>query len=222
MIVAVGLIGTNFVTGLEMAGQEKFDALSSSSNIYGHITIVHSDPDGNILAYIQTDNLVAANGKNCMAELIFGEISGGSCTASRQNFTTIALYNGETFPITMNATDQGGTGSENLLETSTLVSVAGLTIRNGGQGVGVSENTPAVTTGGAPFGGVKIDITKTFTAGANVANQVVDGAALFNNGTGVGGGEDPTAVLAGQVFQQGSVTLNELDTLLITWTITLG
>ena len=215
MIVAVGLIGTNFITGLEMIEQEKF-AIASSNPIYGHITLVHSDPDGNILSYIQTDNLVAANGKNCMAELIFGEL-GSSCTATRQNFTTIALYNGETFPITMNVT---AGGSNDLLTTSTLITDAGLTIRNGGQGVVVSEKTAAVTTGSAPFAGAKIDIAKTFTAGAGVTAVTINGAALLNNGTGVGGGELPTAVLAGQVFDP--VTLNDSDTLLITWTITLG
>ena len=42
----------------------------------------------------------------------------------------------------------------------------------------------------------------------------------MNNGTGVGGGEEPTAVLAAQTFT--AVTLNESDTLLITWTIEMG
>jgi len=59
MIIAVGLIGTNFVTGLETTGQEKFDALSNSNTIYGHLTVIHSDPDDNVLSYIQTDNLIA-------------------------------------------------------------------------------------------------------------------------------------------------------------------
>ena len=224
MIVAVGLIGTNFVTGSEMIEQEKF-AIANSNPIYGHITIVHSDPDGNILAYIQTDNLVGANGKDCLADLVFGDHS-AACEAGSTNtiFTTIALYNGETFPITMNVTDQSGTGSENLLETSTLITADGLTVRNGGQGVVVSEDAPAVKTTTCVASnnciGSKTDIVKTFTAGAGVSGITINGAALMNNGTGVG--TVPTAVLAGQVFTAGSVTLNDSDTLLITWTITLG
>ena len=217
MIVAVGLIGTNFITYSAMTEQEEFGALSSSNNIYGHITIVHSDPDGNILSYIQTDNVVGLIGKSCLSELVFGghattcdtEVTGNLNT----NFTTIALFDGETFRDSINAT-----GLNNLLGAGTLVNVAGLTIRNGGQGVTVTESSVPVS-GGI---GSKTDIAKTFTAGVNVAGQVVDGAALFNNGTGVGGGESPTAVLAAQVFTQGSVTLNESDTLLITWTIELG
>ena len=66
MIVAVGLIGTNFVTGLEMTEQEQLGANSNNNDIYGHITIVHSDPDGNILDYIQTDNVVGLFGKSCI------------------------------------------------------------------------------------------------------------------------------------------------------------
>ena len=218
MIVAAGLIGTNFVTGLEMTGQEKF-AIASSSPIYGHITLVHSDPDGNILAYIQTDNLVAAIGKDCMTELVFGE-HGSNCAASNTKFTTIALYNGETFPITMNVTDTTTNG--NLLTTTTLITAAGLTIRNGGDTVLVTENAAAVDTGSAPFTGAKTDIKKLFTAGAGVSGVTINGAALLNNGTGTTPGELPDAVLAGQVFTAGSVTLNDSDTLLVTWTITLG
>jgi len=111
-------------------------------------------------------------------------------------------------------------GGNGILDQSTLVTAAGLTLRNGGQGVAVAE-----ATGGAPASGgqgSKTDISKTFTAGVGVANQVVDGAALLNNGTGGPASGPPTAVLAAQLFTQGSVTLNESDTLLITWTIELG
>ena len=66
MIVAVGLIGTNFVTGSEMTELETFGANLDSGSVYGHVTVVHSDPSGNILSYAQTDNLVANAGKNCM------------------------------------------------------------------------------------------------------------------------------------------------------------
>ena len=210
MIVAVGLIGTNFVTGLDMTGQEKFDALSSSNQIFGHITIVHSDPDGNVLTYIQTDNIVAAIGKDCMAELVFGEHGTTNCAASNTEFTTIALYDGFSFPITMNTT-----GTPNVLDD--VITAAGLTIRDGGQSVAVTEDAAAETT--ATPDGAKTDIAKTFTAGVGVT-QTVDGATLLNNGTGGPDSGPPDAVLAGQNFV--SVTLNESDTLLITWTIELG
>ena len=210
MIVAVGLIGTNFITYSEMTGQEKSGALSSSNLIKGHMIIVHSDPDGNILSYIQTDNVVGSLGKDCLAELVFGRHATACEAAVNTNFTTIALFNGETFRNTINAT-----GDNNLLLND--IDVLGLTIRNGGEGITVSQTQA----GGTGSGGSITSIKKTFTAGTNVANQDVDGAALFNNGTGTGSGSGPPdAVLAAQTFAK--VTLNELDTLLITWLIELG
>ena len=194
MIVAVGLIGTNFVTGSEMTGQEKFNAISDFGSVSGHITIVHSDPDGNIISYVQTDNLVALDGKDCMAELLFGGTAGAACDAGTGSvFNTIALFNGQTFPETMNATG--------LLTVD--ITTAGLTIADG-------VATPTENAAAVPGIGAKADIAVTFTA---EATQTVDGAALFNAAPN-------DAVLAGQTFT--SVTLNNLDTLAVTWTITLG
>ena len=197
MVVAIGLIGTNFVTGSEMTEQEKFDAMSDSGSVYGHVTLIHSDPDGNILSYIQTDNLVANDGKDCMAELIFGGTAGAACDGTASLFNTIVLFNGQTFPATMNATG---------LLTVDIIA-AGLAITDGV--ATPTENTAASGTGYVDGAGSQSDIAKTFTAGAT---QTVDGAALFN--------DNDNSVLAGQTFT--SVTLNNLDTLAVTWTITLG
>jgi len=215
MIVAVGLIGTNFVTGLDMTEQEKFDALSSTNQIFGHITIVHSDPDGNVITYIQTDNIVAANGKDCLSELVF-EVGAGTCSASvNTKFTTIALYNGDSFPLNMNTT---GASNVNVITSTNIITALGLTIVDGGTSVSVTEKTPADPSNAAV--GSATDIAKTFTAGAGVTAITIDGATLLNNGSGGANSGPPDAVLAGQNFLP--VTLNDSDTLLITWTITLG
>ena len=198
MIVAVGLIGTNFVTGSEMTELETFGGNLDSGSVYGHVTVVHSDPSGNILSYAQTDNLVANAGKNCMAALVFGGSAGSSCVGTgTSEFTTIALFNGQTFPATMNATT--------LLLND--IAAVGLAITDG---VAVpTQNTAASGAGYVDGAGSQSDIDKTFTA---TTTQTVDGAVLFNAAT-----DD---VLAGQTFT--SVTLNNLDTLQVTWTITLG
>ena len=197
MVVAIGLTGANFVTGSEMTEQEKFNAMSGSSPIYGHVTVIHSDPDGNILSYAQTDNLVGNDGKDCMAELIFGSAAGAACDGTASVFNTIVLFNGQTFPATMNATG--------LLTVD--ITTSGLAITDGV--AAPTENTAASGTGYVDGAGSQSDIAVTFTAGAT---QTVDGAALFN--------DNDNSVLAGQTF--ASVTLNSLDTLAVTWTITLG
>jgi len=202
MIVAIGLTGANFVTGSEMTEQEKINAYVDSSPIYGHITIIHSDPDGNILSYAQTDNLIANNGKDCMAEMIFGNSDTACESATNTSFNTIALFNGQSFPATMNATT--ALDANHLLTVDSVVS--GLTISVADT---VSQSAAASGTGYTDGTGGDTDIAKLFTA---LATGTVDGAGLFNDS------ED--AVLAGQNF--GSVTMNNLDTLQVTWTITLG
>ncbi len=195
MIVAVGLIGTNFVTGSEMTDQEKINAYVDSSSVYGHITIVHSDPDGNILAYAQTDNIVTNQGKDCMAERLFGGTAGSVCAAvsTTDQFNRIGLFSGATFVL------------EDTAALETPIIAAGLGLASGT----VTTNTAAAGTGTTVVNGAMADIAKTFTA---TATQAVDGAGLYN------AGDD--ALFAGQVFS--SVTLNNLDTLAVTWTITLG
>lgn len=203
MIVAIGLTGANFVTGSGLTDQEKLGAYQDFSTVYGHVTVVHSDPDGNILAYIQTDNLVANQGKNCMAQLVFGGTAGSaSCESTADNtvFNTIALFNGELFPADMNATQ-----ANNLLLRD--IAAVGLAITDGV--ATPTQNTAASGSAYVDGAGHQTDIAKTFTA---TTTQAVDGAALFNDA------ED--AVMAGQTFT--SVTLNNLDTLAVTWTITLG
>ncbi len=197
MIVAVGLIGTNFVTGSEMTELETFSGNLDSGSVYGHVTVVHSDPSGNILSYAQTDNLVANAGKNCMAEQIFGGTAGAACEGTLSNFNTIALFDGQSFPATMNAS--------RLLAVD--IAAVGLAITDGV--ATPTENTVASGSGYSDGAGSQSDIDKTFTA---TTTQTVDGAALFN--------DNDDAVLAGQTFT--SVTLNNLDTLQVTWTITLG
>ena len=44
----------------------------------GHITFTTTDQDGNILSYIQTDNLIVNVGENCTAESLFNVTTGGA------------------------------------------------------------------------------------------------------------------------------------------------
>ena len=76
--------------------------------------------------------------------------------------------------------------------------------------LGVTQGTVTVNANATAGTGTKIDITNTFTLDSGT--QVVDGAALVSN--------DQSAILAGQTFDL--VTLNQDDTLAITWTITIG
>jgi len=207
MIVAVGLIGTNLVTGLEMTNQEKLDANQDLGSIYGHVTAIHSDSDGNILSYVQTDNLVANEGKDCMAELIFASAGGANCeSAVSAKYSTIALYDGTSFPATMNVSLANGLLTNDVEEGS----FTGLGFVQGT----VTEDTVATGDDYVDGSGSITSITNTFTASTGVSGKNIDGAALLDDNS------PPQSVLAGQQFT--AVSLTDGDTLAITWLITLG
>ena len=200
MIVAIGLTGANLLTDSGLTDQEQLGTYQDSTQIYGHVTVIHSDPDGNILSYAQTDNLLSSTGKDCMAELIFGGTAGTSCEGGTASvFNTIVLFNGQSFPTTMNST----------ILLANEITAAGLAIADGDL-LTPAESVIAGDNGYLDGSGSQTTIANTFVA---TTTQAVDGAALFN-------GTPFDAVLAGQQFT--SVTLNSADTLAVTWTITLG
>ena len=205
MVVAIGLTGANFVGGslesTEDISVAKYGTVEGSP-IYGHVTIVHSDPEGNILSYIQTDNAVTNQGKDCAVEHIFsaaGGLANNNCVAAgaNDNFDVIGLTNGQSFPFDANATSLNGVE----LTLNGLAAVAGT----------VSGNAAALGTDyTASTSGAIVDIANTFTATADA--QGVDGAILYNAAK--------DSVFAAKEFT--AVTLNDQDTLAVTWTITLG
>jgi len=199
MVVAISLTGiVGFATGIESVADE-LPRMGEPAGFLGHITLVHSDSDGNILSYAQTDNRIVNEGKNCAMELLFGTTGAGDCAATATSgdlFDFIGLTDTQSFGYgtnasSLNAADITGSGLD--------------------PAIGTVQNFVAAV--GADYGssstGASVDIDKTFTA---TATQATDGAILYN------GAND--AVFAGQKFT--SVTLNNLDTLQVTWTITLG
>jgi len=198
MVVAVGLFGANFVSGSDITSESKMDAFVASSPIYGHVTIIHSDPSGNILSYQQTDNVVTTEGKDCAIERLFGSSGAGDCNAT----STTDLFNLVGL----------ATGLEAPTQASNATLANGFVARDYADS-GLTPNTAdSVTTTAAVHKGTgaKMDILETFTASDN-ANPV-DMAILYN--------ADATAVFAAKDF--ASVTLNTSDTLAVTWSITLG
>jgi len=207
MIVAVGLVGTNFVTGLEMTPESEMNAFVQSSPVFGHVTVIHSDPSGNIMSYSQGDNIVTREGKDCIIERLFDTTDTLiTCNASSPNdlFNVIGL------------TNSSGNG---FAEAPTLATNATLTNGLVARDLCCDGLGPASVTGPDPdltfvaasgSTGAQIGIKNTFTATTD--NNPVDGAILYNAGI--------DAVFAAQKF--AAVTLNDQDTLAVTWTITLG
>lgn len=74
---------------------------TSAMTFLGHITIIHTGPDGNIKNYIQTDNLVVEDGLQVAIDHLFGttliasEIVGG--------FEVVGIGTGTTAPVNANS-----------------------------------------------------------------------------------------------------------------------
>jgi hypothetical protein len=94
-ILAVGgiILGTSGLASVSPANK-----LSDNAMFLGHVELVAKDPDGNIKAYRQTDNIVTYVGKNCAAVRIFGAPSnatqGTACGGGVNTMNWIAVGTG--------------------------------------------------------------------------------------------------------------------------------
>ncbi len=172
----------------------------------GHITLTATDQDGNILSYIQTDNLIVNTGENCTAESLFnvttdlaadspclgvGSHTGGNGVADG-GFVYIAIGNGSTAVVntdtTLDATDPTAVEIDRQKDTSPSVvsSIAG-------------ASTAVVT----------VDTIFTATQASTITESGIFDSANAGN------------MLARQVFPQG-IPLTVGDKLTVEWAITIG
>ena len=64
-------------------------------SILGHVEYTVLDSNQQIKSYLQSDNIVVQDGKDCAGELVFGATSGnGDCVSTGKTFTFIAIGNG--------------------------------------------------------------------------------------------------------------------------------
>ena len=194
--VVIGFTGISvFADNIAQPELSDMELLAVDSTFYGHLEVVQRTADGDIIAYRQTDNVVTIEGKECAMEILFeGAAIGGSTSCPITSFPA----NFQTVELISAGTPIAG--DTQATETTTEVTALGLTIGDGGCVI-------------ARTGAGVITCTVTFTAGAAVANQDVTGAWLVESAT-------PTTMFAGNTFT--SVTMNDSDTLLVTWTITLS
>lgn len=167
---AVGGIFSAFPT------TDNSEMYSESSNIMGHITLTVADADGNIVDYVQTDNLVVDLGLDTMGDLVFPDINlNGNATDGK--FDWIGIGTGTTAAAATDTAEETLISGCNRVQDDTVE--------------GVSDTTGEITvTVGASF------------SGASCAGAVTE-AVLTNSGTGgsAGAGE----ILARQVFSAVNV-----------------
>jgi len=195
--LAVGVIGVNIADGT--FSDKTSDVYQEKGMFSGHLEIIHTDANGNILTYMQTDNAIISKGENCAALDLFGGTAGGtgatSCPSDPGVFNVIALTN------TLAA------GVDALTLTGEITSGVGLDR--------LTASSVAATTTAAGLGVDNITrLSVTFTNGG--ASQDVSGSGLFNQTTLAG-----SAIFAQKDFGT-SVTLATSDQLTVNWDITTG
>ena len=134
-IYAIGAIVAAFALVLgTVAGSTSFTTMSVSNQspmqMSGHAIITLADADGNIKAYRQTDNVVTNNGRDCVADELFGTTGGDLCDVVQStDYTFIGIGTGlGVFSLSETNT---ALGSEILSRTGALDSQSEATVSTG-------------------------------------------------------------------------------------------
>jgi len=198
VVFAIGMIGINFSDGTFVLQNETPTSTMESGGILGHIEIIHTDSEGNILSYQQTDNAIVNDGRNCTAMLLFGANSG--CRSDDADglgkYTVIGVGNGTALSGSTSQTDTNDEVNDNGIVRITGTLGAFLNSSNPGD--------PAVQR-----------ITAQFTWLGGTTNTI-NQAGLFNDTTA--GSTSSTFALKNF---PSSVAMNTNDQLTVNWDITI-
>ena len=195
---AIGMTGINLSEGI-ITLQNTPSATSEGASILGHIELIHTDSEGKILSYQQTDNAIVSEGRACTAMLLFGANS--ECNAASATglgtFRAIAVGNGSLLAAdtTANALNSEitGDGLERVLGS------LGTYTATSGTGTDATQR-----------------ITNQFTYTGSQAGNVISQAGLFNSTT-VG-----TDIAFALKNFPSNVTMNNGDQLTVNWDITIS
>jgi len=202
VVFAVGMVGFNLSDGTITLIDDVPLATMESGMFSGHLEIIHTDKDGNILSYQQTDNAIVNQGRNCAANMLFGPLANTACDAISPGVYNVIGISNVTFA--------GNNQSEDL--TSEIESGDGLT-RADGALTGESQLEAAT--------GVTGDVSKTlitaeFTYTGTQTGNPVQAAGLFNS----------TTVANDSVFALKNfpsvVNMNNGDKLTVNWEISIS
>lgn len=194
--IAVGIIGVTQVSANTFSVSDS-PKTTENGSFLGHVTLIVTDPQGNIKAYRQSDNIVVNQGRNCAPQVLFGvPNTDAACnSAVTGTFDVIAVSSSNT-AITNNT-------------------ITALASELSGSGLTRAAGTASVTTAASGAGGSSsvTTITKTFTYTGGSAQSV--GSAGLYDGSGT------PKLFAARAFAS-AVSLNTNDQLTVNWSMTLA
>lgn len=189
--------------------------------MYGHVEYTLRDAEQYVKSYIQSDNIVVDDGKDCVSQLVFetGAAVGG-CTTTPGEFQFIAIGNN---------TGGAPAGTETELDTTSAGNCA--TIAIDGE-MARRQVTPTFTPAVNPAGTiVTLDTSgNAFTFGPGNSTTIVLQSGVFDRAdlTTTANGECLTLDANQNMFSlqelngATGITVNDGDSLSVKWTITVG
>ncbi len=199
IFAAVMALGMVFVSGFSQSmflASTPETKVDSNVGIFGHITLTATNPDGKIISYIQTDNLIVNRGENCVAESLFNVTTNGddACIGkgiTEDGFTFIAIGNG-TVAVAANDTKL----AEEVQRTQ----------------ASDSDRVVEDSKGTDPASKAIVTMKAVFTAGEDLD---IDESGIFD-----AAGEDAGNMLARKTFT--AISLAKDDKLTVEWKIEIG
>jgi len=203
--IAVGIVGVNTLPEVD----SEIPKLSSTTmGIYGHAEFVVRDSGGNIIAYSQSDNAIINYGLDCAARFLFHNNTADTDIACNDSEQTTGTDGFRHIAIG-NTTGVQGTLDQTATRASQFPSANEIT--EGNWRVAATPDFAAATG--------STGTTVTISSGAQTIDDTVGStnvtrSALFDAATG-----DNVAAI---INIPGGVSVNDGDSLTVTWTITVG
>jgi len=237
LVLVIGSIGGTFaiVQGLDLDYDYKSPSVGAGSMLTGNVKVTQYGPDGDIIAYRQSDNHIVMDGMEIIMSQVFGGINSSAILPDFNALTG-------THPVRFMQIGHGG--ETRLLHNDTQIN----TDFAPGSGCGRKLSTVTNATGDGPAHGysltqgaacdnnfpgpgslcsaqMNVTATATFLGGApdNCSGALsIDEAGIFDNSTATA--NNPAGALeGGLMFARntfGSVVLGPLDTLQLDWEFT--
>jgi len=205
IVFAVGMAGITISGDANELQSNTYSSSTEGAGILGHIEIVHTNSEGKILSYQQTDNMIVTQGRNCTAMLLFGTNTG--CDAATAGvlgkYTVIGLGNGTA-----------------LAKNTALTDLSGEILASGGNGGdGLSRTTGTldpITAATTNATSATQRIFAVFSYNGSLANNAINQAGLFNS---TSPSTDSTFALKNF---PSAVSMNNGDQLTVNWDITIS
>ena len=213
--VAAGLISAYGLP--DFSGNESGFA---AAQMLGHVTMIHTDADGNILSYQQSDNIIVDRGESCVLKQVFGiaansdivpsdsltDDCGSGITTNPGVFEHIAIGNGTDLAVEGDialASEHNITGATHGLERTDAASTT--------KAYSTQTDSARVV--------LSAQFTNSYAAGLSYD---VSESGIFNSTETAGASSvDPdTMMFARQTFTP--ITLDNGESLTVEWTVDIG